>query len=659
MPRVTGATGDEMGQLSLLRTRRFAGIFWTQFFGAFNDNLLKNALVILITYRSLSVLGLSPENLVALCGGLFILPFFLFSATAGELADRYAKHRLVRVVKMVEIAIMTSAAVGFWQQSLWLLLTALFLMGVHSSIFGPVKYSILPQLLKPEELVGGNALVEMGTFLAILLGTIGGGVAVSAGDTGLVVLGWSMLGIAGAGLGTSMLVPPVPAESPGLRIDPNPVRPTVETLRLTRKTRSVFLAVLGASWFWFFGSIILAMLPIYSRDVLHAGEHVVTLFLALFCVGIGTGSMLCEMLSGRKLELGLVPLGSIGMTVFAFDLFLVGAPAVTPPELLSVGAFLASPGGIRICIDLLAIALFSGFFIVPLNTFIQDRTAAAERSRVIAGGNILSALFMVAASLLLVVMLEASLSVPHVFLVLALLNTAASFYVYKVLPEFLFRFVAWLIAKVMYRLKVVHPERFPEEGAAVLVCNHVSFVDWLIVASSCKRPIRFVMYHGFFKPPLLRWFFRDAKAIPIAPAHESMSTMRAAFERIAQELQDGELVCIFPEGKITSDGELNAFKPGVEKIVQRTPVPVIPLALVGLWGSFFSRKGGPAMRRPFRRFWSRIELRVGEPVPPTEVSAPDLARRVAALAGLEPPRERRTARPAAETIGDSDSRMLG
>ena len=630
-----------MGQSSLLRTRRFAGIFWTQFLGAFNDNLLKNALVILIAYRSLSVLGLSPETLVALCGGLFILPFFLFSATAGELADRFAKHRLVRIVKMVEIAIMGVAAVGFWQTNLWLLLGALFLMGTHSSIFGPVKYSILPQLLEPDELVAGNALVEMGTFLAILLGTIGGGIAVSWGDPGLAVLGGFMIAVAASGVATSFLVPAVPAQNPTLRIDPNPVRPTIESIQLTRKVHSVFLAVLGMSWFWFYGSMVLAMLPTYSRDVLHASEHVVTLFLALFCVGIGTGSLLCELLSGRKLELGLVPLGSIGMTVFAFDLFLVGAPGAASGELLGIGQFLASAGGIRIALDLLLIALFSGFFIVPLNTFIQDRSDASERSRVIAGGNIVSALFMVAASGLLVALLAAHLTIPHVFLVLAVLNAAASIYVYKVLPEFLFRFVAWIIATVMYRLKVVHPERLPEEGAAVLVCNHVSFVDWLIVASSCKRPIRFVMYHGFFKPWYLRWFFRDAKAIPIAPAHESMATMRAAFDRIARELEDGELVCIFPEGKITSDGALNAFKPGVEMIVRRTPVPVIPLALVGLWGSFFSRKGGKAMTRPFRRVWSRIELVVGEPVPPAEVSAPDLARRVAALAGVEPPVERR------------------
>jgi 1-acyl-sn-glycerol-3-phosphate acyltransferase len=629
-----------MGQLGLLRQRRFAAIFWTQFLGAFNDNLLKNALVILIAYRSLSVLGLAPQSLVALCGGLFILPFFLFSATAGQLADRFPKHLLIRAVKAVEIAIMVAAAIGFWREDLWLLLAALFLMGTHSSIFGPVKYSILPQLLEPDELVGGNALVETGTFLAILLGTIGGGAAVAFGETGLTVLGLSLLGIAAAGLVVGCLVPATPAENAALAIDPNPVRPTLETYRLVRKTRSIFLATLGTSWFWFFGSIVLSMLPTYSRDFLHVSEDVVTLFLALFCVGIGAGSMLCETLSGRKLELGLVPFGTLGMTWFALDLFLTGGLSATPPPaLLGIGEFLASGRGIRIAVDLTLLALFCGFFIVPLSTFIQERTPDGERSRVIAGGNVLSALFMVAASLLLTALLAAGFTYPHVFLIVAVLNAAASFWVYRVLPEFFFRFVAWMIASVMYRLKVVGRERIPVEGPAVLVCNHVSFVDWLVIASACKRPIRFVMYHGFFRAPLSGWFFRDAKAIPIAPAHESMSTMRAAFDRIARELEDGELVCIFPEGKITADGELNPFKAGIEKIVQRTPVPVVPMALRGLWGSFFSRKDGPAMRRPFRRFWSRIELIVGEPIPPERVKASDLSVRVARLADLPPPRE--------------------
>lgn len=622
-----------MSQLELLRIRRFAGLFWTQLLGAFNDNLLKNALAVLITYRAMTVLGIPPETLVALCSGIFILPFFLFSAVAGELADRFPKHRIVRAVKVAEIGIMCVALAGFWTQDLWLLLAALFLMGTHSSFFGPVKYSILPQLLREDELVGGNALVEMGTFLAILLGTIGGTVAVSQGDVGLHVLGGVMLATSLVGVCTSWLVPALAAQNPTLRISKRPLRPTLEMIRHTRRIRSVFLAVLGASWFWLYGSVVLSMLPTYTRNALHGAEPVTTLFLASFCVGIGVGSLLCERLSSGKLELGLVPLGSLGMTLFALDLFLVGAPATAPEKLLSVSEFLARPGGVRITLDLLLMALFSGFFIVPLMTFVQERTDAAERSRVIAGLNIVSAGFMVAGAGLLGALYGLELSHPQIFLVLAVLNAAASFYVYRTLPEFFFRFVAWIVASVMYRLRVVGREHIPERGPAVLVCNHVSFVDWLIVASACKRPIRFVMYHGFFRNPLLGWFFRDAKAIPIAPAHESVSTMRAAFDAVARELEAGELVCIFPEGKITSDGEMNPFKPGIEKIVARTPVPVIPMALVGMWGSFFSRKGGPAMAKWPRGPWSRIGLMVGLPVPPDEVNAAGLQARVGALRG--------------------------
>ena len=635
-----------MTQLSLLRTRRFSALFWTQFAGAFNDNLLKNALVILVAYRSLTVLGLAPATLVALSAGIFIAPFFLFSATAGQVADRFPKYLLVRTVKVVEIAIMGIAAVGFHHENLWLLLAALFLMGTHSSVFGPVKYSILPELLTADELVGGNALVETGTFLAILLGTIGGGAAVAFGPTGLAVLGGALVAIALAGVVAAFLVPPAPAANPGVRIDRNPLRPTVESYRLTRKTRSVFLSVLGASWFWFFGSIVLSLLPTYCRDVLHAGENVVTFFLALFCVGIGVGSLLCERLSGRKVELGLVPLGSLGMTVFAADLFLTGVPAAsvaaTNGALLDVRQFLGSWGGVRIAADLALLALFSGFYIVPLSTFIQERTDAAERSRIIAGQNILSAAFMVLASLALAAALAVHLSVPRIFLVLAVLNAAAAVYIYKVIPEFTFRFMAWLVSRVMYRMQVRGYDHIPAEGAAVLVCNHVSFVDWLVIASASRRPVRFVMHHGFIKIPLLGWFFRDAKVIPIASAREDAATMRIAFDRIAAELAAGELVCIFPEGKLTSDGELAPFRPGIERIVERTPVPVVPMAIRGMWGSFFSRHGGKALRRPFRRVWSRIELAIGEPVPPSAVRADDLACRVAELGAFTPPPPTRT-----------------
>jgi 1-acyl-sn-glycerol-3-phosphate acyltransferase len=627
-----------MSQLNLLRRRRFAAIFCTQFLGAFNDNLFKNALMILITYKSMSVLGLAPGDLVALSGAIFTLPFFLFSATAGQLADKLSKPKLVHWIKLAEIAIMILGAVGFMTGNLWLLLTVLFLMGLHSTFFGPVKYSILPQLLTDDELVGGNALVEMGTFLAILLGTIAGGVVIASGDAGLARISAAVIGVAIAGYLASLRIPTLPAENPSLPFTWNPVRPMMETYSLTRSNRTVFLSVLGASWFWFFGAAILALLPAYTKDHLHATEGVVTLFLAAFCTGIGIGSLLCERLSDRKLELGLVPFGSIGMTLFTFDLFLAGGHIATAAsEPIGVVEFLRTPGGLRICLDLLFLSSFGGMYIVPLYTLIQQRTEAAYRSRVVAGNNILGALFMVASALMVVALGAVGLSIPQVFLVLALLNAAVAAYIYRLMPEFLFRFIAWILSHILYRLRVVGRENIPLDGPVLLVCNHVSFIDWLIIASGSKRPPRFVMYHGFLKTPLLGWIFRDAKVIPIAPAHESEETMAAAFDRIAEELEAGELVCIFPEGKITSTGELNVFRTGVEKIVQRTPVPVVPMALKGMWGSFFSRKGGAAMRRPFRRFWSRIELVIGEPIPPDQVTAELLAERVAALGGFAAP----------------------
>ncbi len=629
-----------MSQMALLKERRFAPFFWTQFLGALNDNLFKNALAILVIFRSLSVAGLGPREVVVLSAGVFILPFVLFSAMAGQLADRYRKPPIVRWVKLAEIVLMLIAAVGLIRGELGLLLVVLFLMGAQSSFFGPVKYSILPQLLERDELVGGNALVETGTFLAILVGTILGGVLISAPELGPSLVAGAVVLVAVAGFLTSLRIPPLPAENPGLQISLNPITPLRETARVTSANRAVFLSILGISWFWFYGSCFLALLPDYGKSVLHGGEHVVTLLLALFCVGTAVGSLLCERLSGRKIELGLVPIGSIGMTVAALDLFWVGSPEASSGELLGVLSFVAVPGSWRVMMDFVFIALFGGLYIVPLYTMVQQRSAAAYRSRVIAGSNILGAFFMVASSLTLMGLLRAGLSIPQIFGVLALMNIAVALYIYQTIPEFLFRFVAWIVANVMYRMRVIGLENIPEDGPALLVCNHVSFVDWLIIASACDRPPRFVMYHGFLEAPFVGWIFRDAKVIPIAPAHESKDRLDGAFDRIAAELEDGNVVCLFPEGKLTADGELNPFRTGVERILERTPVPVVPMALKGMWGSYFSRKDGAAMKRPFRRVWSRVSLVIGPPMQPAEVDAVSLSRRVARLADMIPPPNR-------------------
>jgi hypothetical protein len=630
---------DLLSQLHLLAERRFWPLFWTQFLGAFNDNLFKNALVILIAYRSMTLLGISSATIVVACAGIFIFPFFLFSATAGQLADHYPKWVLMRWVKVWEIGVMTLAGVGFAINSLALLLTVLFLMGMQSTFFGPAKYAILPELLDDETLVGGNALVAMATFLAILLGTITGGLVVAGGERWVSRLGLMVVAVATLGFVTSVFIKKLPAANPGLPVGLNPVKPTIDILRLTRRVHSVFLSVLAISWFWFLGASFLSLLPNFSKDVLSGGETVVTLCLATFCVGIGSGSMLCERLSRRHLELGLVPLGSIGISVFAVDLAFSGWRFVAPADgmLLTVAEYLRQPGGVHVLIDLFMIAVFSGFYTVPLMTFIQQRSARSERSRVIAGNNILNALLMVLSSFLLVGLLAAAVSIPGIFLILALLNAAVAIYIYTVIPEFLLRFVAWCLANILYRVRLDHPERIPLHGAAVVAANHISFIDSLLIASASPRPVQFIMDAAYARMPLVRFLFRGAKAIPISSTGNDPGLLERAYDRIAEELVAGELVCIFPEGEISSDGNLAPFHRGIEHIVRRTRVPVVPIALVGLWGSFFSRKGGRAMSRPFRRFWSRVEIRVGEPIRPENLTTQRAAEQIADLGGWAMP----------------------
>lgn len=623
-------------QTKLLFRKDFSALFTTQLLSAFNDNFLKNAVVIWISATQAQLFGLSPEVMISLCSGVFIVPFFALSATAGQLSDRHEKPRLIRLIKLVEIGIMALGALGFARAELSLLLAAIFLLGVHSTFLGPVKYSILPQLVAADELVAGNALIEMGTFLAILAGTIGGGVLVLMPHgpltVGVASVLWALLGYM-----VSRRIPQLPAIAPALRIDWSPIRPTLDILRITHKTRAVFLSALGISWFWFFGAAFLTLLPTYARVTLGAHEHVVTFFLAVFCCGIALGSLLCEKISGKNLELGLVPLGSIGMTLFTLDLFWVGAPALHPSAPLPLADFLAQDHALHIACDLFAIALFGGFYTVPLYTLIQQRSEPAERSRVVAGNNILNALFMVAASLLLAALFAQQLPVPMIFLTLALLNAAVAVYIYGLLPEFLLRFVAWLLSRTLYRLTLIGHELIPEQGAAVFVCNHVSFVDFLIVAGAVRRPLRFVMDHRIAATPLVSHLFRQGKTIPIAPEHLDKATMERAFERIAAELREGEVVCIFPEGKLTKTGELNPFRTGIERILRETPVPVVPMALTGLWGSMFSRKpSGPGLKLP-RTFRPRVRLVIGESVPPELASAAELERRVRLLLGEPQP----------------------
>ena len=616
-------------QFSLLGKRRFLPFFVTQALGALNDNLFKQSLILAILYK-LNIEG-DRGIWVNLCALLFIVPFFLFSALAGQFGEKYAKDRLIRLIKLGEIAIMVVAAIGFAFDHLALMLVALFAMGTHSALFGPVKYSILPQTLRPEELVGGNGLVEMGTFLAILAGTIGAGIMLSSGNYTVIV---SLVIIAVAVLGylASRAIPSAPADTPQLRLNWNIFSESWATLRLgLNQTPAVSRSVVGNSWFWFVGAIYLTQIPAYAKDWLSGDETVVTLILTVFSVGIALGSLLCEKLSGRKVEIGLVPFGSFGLTVFGLLLWWHSGQM---PQNIQANDWLGVLGFSQawwVLLDILGLGVFGGFYIVPLYALIQSRTSESERARVIAANNILNALFMVVSALVTILLLSvAGLTIPELFLVVSLMNIAVNAYIFKIVPEFSMRFLIWLLGHSMYRVQHKHLELIPDEGAALLVCNHVSYVDALLIGGAVRRPIRFVMYYKIYNLPVLNFIFRTAGTIPIAGRGEDEAIHDQAFDRIARYLADGELVCIFPEGKLTTDGLIDEFKAGVMRILERTPVPVIPMALQGLWGSFFSRDPHKGF---FHRLWSRVTLVAGAPIAADEATQKLLRERVMALRG--------------------------
>jgi 1-acyl-sn-glycerol-3-phosphate acyltransferase len=628
--------GPHPNQFALLGQRRFAPFFWTQFLGAANDNLFKFAFTVLVTYQ-VQVSWLPPAMAGLVIGALFILPFLLFSATSGQLADKLEKTVLIRFVKWLEIAIMVGAAFGFAMQQVPLLLAGVFLMGLHSTLFGPVKFAYLPQHLNEREITGGNGMVEMGTFVAILLGNVAGGLLIAVPEAGARLAGWACISVAVLGRLTAQFVPLSPATDPALRINWNPVSETWRNLKLAHGNLVVFRSLLGISWMWFFGAVFLSQFPSLAKDVLHGNEQVASLLLVVFSVGIGTGSLLCEVLAKRHVEIGLVPLGAIGMSVFAIDLYFASR-ALPASELLPLTTFIARPAHWRVMADLALLALFAGLYSVPMYALIQLRSVATHRARIIAANNILNALFMIASALIAGVMLQMGLSIPQIFLAVGIANAVVAFYIFMLVPEYLLRFIAFIASRCVYRFRIRGDDHIPALGAAILVCNHVSFIDPILLMAASPRPIRFIMDHRIFARPVMGWLFRLAKAIPIAPQRDDPACYDNAFAQARKVLDDGDLLCIFPEGSITRDGELQPFKGGIMKILQTHPVPVVPIALQNLWGSFFSRiEQGTAMVRPFRRgLWSRVGLVAGAALPGREVTPMLLQQRVQALLGVAP-----------------------
>jgi 1-acyl-sn-glycerol-3-phosphate acyltransferase len=623
---------EHPNQFALLKQRRFAPFFWVQFLGAGNDNVFKFAFTVLVTYQ-LQVSYLPPSLAGLVIGALFILPFVLFSATSGQLADKYPKERLIRLVKNLEIAIMLLAAWGFVSQQVPVLLLCVFLMGLHSTLFGPVKFAYLPQHLNERELTGGNGMVEMGTFVAILLGNVAGGLLIAVPQVGGTYVAVACVLLAVLGRAFAQAVPVSPATDPNLKVNWNPFTETWRNLKLAHGNVVVFRSLLGISWMWFFGAVFLSQFPSFAKDVLQGNEQVASLLLVVFSVGIGIGALLCETLSKRHVDIGLVPLGAIGMSVFSVDLYLASRGLTPVASAYGLQAFVAQAAHWRVLFDLFMLSLFAGIYSVPMYALIQIRSQPTHRARIIAANNILNALFMIVSSIGVGLLLKAGFSIPQVFLVVGLLNAVVALYIFLLVPEYLLRFMAFLLTHFVYRFKVNGDQHIPTTGAAILVCNHVSFVDAVLINAASPRPIRFIMDHRIFAIPVLGTLFRWVKAIPIAPQREDPAAYERAFAQARQVLDEGDLLCIFPEGAITRDGSLGEFKGGVMKILQTHPVPVVPMALSNLWGSFFSRveKGG-AMVRPFRRgLFSQVGLTAGLAVAATQATPDVLRERVRGL----------------------------
>jgi 1-acyl-sn-glycerol-3-phosphate acyltransferase len=632
-----GAAARPKSQFRLLVERRYGPFFATQLAGAFNDSLLKQVVILLVTFHAAEYTTLKPGLVANIAAGVFILPFVLFSAFAGQLADRFDKARVIRWVKLAEVAIMAVASTGFFLKSLPVLLLAIFAMGCHSAFFGPVKYSLLPRVLTKDELTGGNGLLEMGTFLSILGGTLVAGLLVAVTNDAFT-LSLSLMAVALFGLLSSQFIPATGEAAPDLEVRFSVVRETINTLRLAHNEGvGVWNSLMAISWFWFIGAVILSQLPSLGKDLLHGSTSVVTLLLALFSIGVAIGSLACERLSGHQVEIGLVPVGSLGLTVFTADLALAtqsfAASGVGRGTLLAWDQFLAAPGSIRVLSDVALIGLFGGLFIVPLYAFVQLRTAPERQSRIISANNILNALFMVVAAGMAAGLLAAGVSVPGLILVCAGLNALVALYVYRTVPEFLWRFVSWLLIHTIYRLRTTGHEYIPEQGPAIVAPNHVSYADALVLSALSPRPMRFVMDSGIFKIPVLSWLFRQVRAIPIASAKQDPAMLERAMEAVEQALRNGEVVCIFPEGALSRDGRLGPFKPGIRRMLDNCPVPVIPVGLHGLWNSPWGRNGWSLWQRILGlRPGRRIRADAGPALPPT-VSLDELREHVLRLSG--------------------------
>lgn len=623
---------------NLLSRKRFLPLFGTQFLGAFNDNLFKAGLFVIFASSPLLVDN-QIHTFNNLATVLLSIPFLLFSPTAGTLADHFEKSTLIRYVKIGELIIAGLIVWALITQQPWLLLTVVFLLGAQSAFFGPLKFSVLPQHLKKIELTGGNALIAGGTLVAILMGLVLGPLLAESGASESTVVNtpWALavcVSVAAiTGLIFAWFVPKAPSVYEGTP-KWNPLSEAMSVFRLATEKKAVFQSILGVSWFWALGAVYTAQFVKLSTDHLYGDSGVFSLLLATTTLAIAAGSVTCGQLSRRRIEIGLVPIGAIFVSIFGIDLYYAIQAIPVQEELRNAGEFLTSVSSLRVLVDIVLIGFFLGMYLVPLQTTIQARTPIDRRARVIAANNMLNAImlaiFVGGISIFWLTVLN--WGIPSLLLFMAILNIFVSLYIFVQVPEFTLRFVVWILSHTLYRIRHKGLHFVPERGAALIACNHVSYIDALVLMGAIGRPVRFVMSKAVFKIPVLNYLFRAAKTIPIAPKSEDPRTYHQAFDDIRAALDSGDLVCIFPEGRCTPDGDIGEFKPGTLKILTNNPIPVIPTALCGLWGSKFTHHG-KGLWRGRLKLWSTLVVKLEAPIEGSKVDLPKLRAQILAMRG--------------------------
>jgi acyl-[acyl-carrier-protein]-phospholipid O-acyltransferase/long-chain-fatty-acid--[acyl-carrier-protein] ligase len=592
---LTAATANPAGSVMPPWRGGFWSLVVTQFQGAFNENGLKNLVVFLVL--GMAIQKADRDRLVLVVGALFSVPFILFSMTGGFLADRYSKRSVTIWTKFFEMAVMVLAIAGLGWQNLHLEMAAVFLASTQAALFGPSKYGLLPELLPEPKLSWGNGVLELGTFLAVIAGGVSGAFLADyfqsrQGWSGVVFLSLSI-----AGLLFSLGITKVPAADPTKKFRANPIGDLLVQGRLIRKDRILWLAVLGNTYFWFLGALLTANIVFYGSDVLHINSTKTGLLQAGVAIGIGLGSLAAGYLSGGKVEYGLIPLGSVGMTIFGVLLSRQNLPFTHVLALLA------------------ALGFSAGFFAVPVNALIQHRPDEKDKGGVIAAANLLSFVGIGgAAGVYYFFQHYTHLGPSAIFLSVSLVTVAATAYVLYLLPDALLRLVLWIATHTLYRMHVQGRENVPAKGGALLVPNHVSMVDAVLLIASIDRPIRFLMFKDSYEHPLVKPFARIMGVIPISSQfrpREMILSLRTA----TQALKDGEVVCIFPEGQMTRIGQMLPFRRGMEKIVKGVDVPIIPVNLGGVWGSIFSFERGKFLWKLPRKIPYPVTLTFGKPMP--------------------------------------------